>query len=195
MERWNGLSRRCLRVGKAGDAAWAEQENQGAWERVVVVFTGTYERTVDGKHRLGIPSDLRALLAGSAQDDARPVLYVTLGEGQALYLYTESGYEQRAQELLNTQADDQLLDFERLFFSTSSRVEMDKQGRVLLPELLLKWAKIGTDVVLLGANDHMELRDRDTWYAYLEQRLSEQHNQLVNPRRVLGLGPAPLRPD
>ncbi|MDP6152788.1 MAG: hypothetical protein QF785_05365 [Phycisphaeraceae bacterium] len=161
----------------------------------MVVFTGTYERTVDGKHRLGIPSDLRALLAGSAQDDARPVLYVTLGEGQALYLYTESGYEQRAQELLNTQADDQLLDFERLFFSTSSRVEMDKQGRVLLPELLLKWAKIGTDVVLLGANDHMELRDRDTWYTYLEQRLSEQHNQLVNPRRVLGLGPAPLRPD
>ena len=113
-------------------------------------------------------------------------LYVTLGEARALYLYTDQGFEQRAEELINSQTDpDSLLGYERIWFSLTRRVELDSAGRIRLPETLVKRAQLKGEVVLLGNNDHMEVRDRVTWFDYLEQVLAEQPQMLMNPRRAI----------
>jgi len=114
-------------------------------------------------------------------------LFVTLGEGQALCLYTEERFEQRAAELDHSELDsDQLLGYERLMFSLAKRVEMDKQGRVRLPENLLKMAKLDPDVVLIGVKDHLEIRNRQAWYTHVQQMLELQPQILMNPRRAMG---------
>lgn len=154
-----------------------------------MVFTGTYEHSIDAKNRLAIPSDLRAQILEEErgrQTDKPPCLYVTLGEGQALCLYTQGRFEQRAAELDNSQLEaEQLLAYERLMFSLARRVELDQQGRVRLPENLLAMTGLKSDVVLIGVKDHLEIRDRQTWQAHVRQILADQPQILMNPRRAM----------
>ena len=161
-----------------------------------MVFTGTYEHSIDAKHRLAIPSDIRAQIqreegtgSGGTGDSASATsggLYVTLGEGQALCLYTRARFEQRANELDASEWDSgELLDYERLMFSLASRAELDPQGRIRLPDNLLKMSKLGTDVVLIGVKDHLEVRDRKTWQDFVQQTLAEKPQILMNPRRAM----------
>jgi len=153
-----------------------------------LVFTGTYEHSIDSKNRLAIPSDIRHQIQrqmGAAEGDAI-YLYVTLGEDQALALYTEGGFEQRARELDDSALDPaELLAYERLLFSMARRVEVDKQGRVRLPETLLKQTGLGSEVVLLGVKDHLEVRDREHWMDHVQRIMQERPQMLMNPRRAM----------
>ncbi len=153
-----------------------------------MVFTGTYEHSIDAKNRLAIPADLRSRLRDRSevrQED--PIyLYVTLGEGNALYLYSETDFERRAQELHESELDvEELLQYERVMFSLSRRTEIDKQGRVRLPENLLKMTGLSGDVVILGNNDHMEVHDREAWNATLSRTVADNPGILMNFRRAM----------
>ncbi len=161
-------------------------KRRSKWEHVLV-FTGEYEHTIDAKNRLAIPSEIRALVQRERGDSDEPVrMYVTLGEGQCLCLYTEKGFEKRAEELDHSELDpDELLAYERLMFSLSRQVELDKQGRVRLPDNLLDRAKLGSEVVLLGVKDHLEIRNREAWREHLEMILSTRPGILMNPRRAM----------
>lgn len=153
-----------------------------------MVFTGTYEHAIDAKNRLAIPSEVRGQLQrrGGQQTERAIGFYVTLGEGQVLCLYTVEGFEQRATELDRSELEaDELLAYERLMFSLAQRVEMDKQGRVRLPENLLKRSSLGNDVVLIGVKDHLEVRDREAWLAYVQEVLVSDPKVLMNPRRAM----------
>ncbi len=155
----------------------------------MLVFTGTYEHAIDAKHRLAVPAEVRAMLADEARPDGAIHLFVTLGEDQALCLYTEAGFARRADELDRSElAAEQLLAYERLMFSLARRVEMDKQGRVRLPDNLLKMTGLEGDVVLIGVKDHLEIRDRRKWQAYVNQTLAARPDMLMNPRRLMRRG-------
>jgi MraZ protein len=150
-----------------------------------LVFTGTYEHAIDAKQRLAIPADIRAQIGGG-RDHAEPVhLYVTLGDAGALCLWTEQGFEQRAAELDHSERDvEEILPYESVFFSLARRVELDRQGRIRLPENLLQRAGLDKDVVLIGVKDHMEIRDRQGWYEFVEQALRDRPG-LRNPRLAM----------
>jgi MraZ protein len=153
-----------------------------------LAFTGTYEHSIDAKNRLAIPADIRNLIAQQAacdKDGKEPIcLYVTPGTGKTLYLYPEKVFNQRAEELINSDLDpDELLDFEQVFFGWANRVTLDKQGRVRLPEHLLAKAELGTEVALVGVHDHLEIHDRTTWQQRSEQ-IFERFRQAMNPRRM-----------
>ncbi|MCC7145844.1 MAG: hypothetical protein IT443_05315 [Phycisphaeraceae bacterium] len=122
-----------------------------------------------------------------AKSQEKPVyLYVTLGEGQALCLYTEQGFEQRAAELDRSELEsEELLTYERLMFSLARRVDLDAQGRVRLPENLLKMAEVGTEIVLIGVKDHLEIRNRQAWTQQVAKLLAERPGILMNPRRAM----------
>ncbi len=152
-----------------------------------MVFTGTYEHTIDTKHRLAVPSDVRRRLqVADTNPDAPIFLYVTLGEMDSLCLYSEKDFERRAEELESSEMEaEELLAYERLMFSLSARVEMDAQGRVRLPENLLRMSKLGSDVVLIGVKDHLEIRDRSVWLKSVEDTLAKNPKILMNPRLAM----------
>ena len=157
-----------------------------------VLFVGHYEHSIDAKQRLAIPSEVRAVLERSGLGSGEAIaLYAVIQEGPTLALYTEAGFEKRAAELDHSQLPaEQVLAYEQLFFSRASRVELDKQGRVRLPERLIRLAGLDRDVVILGVKDHLQVHDRDRWNA-LEETLSRDPAAMYNPRRLLRNGAAP----
>lgn len=166
-----------------------------------MLFTGTFEHAIDAKQRLAIPSEVRDRIKPETDGEA---LYVTVGQGlppevaaqttgdgqpggsKALCLYTERGFEQRAEQLDHSELpSDEVLVFERMMFPLARRVEIDKQGRVRLPEALLKLAGLDKDVVLIGVKDHLEIHDRSHWNAYLTHMLTQRPELLRNPRQLM----------
>ncbi len=123
------------------------------------VFTGQYERTIDAKNRLQLPSQLR-----EAIDPERdgPGLYVTLGEFRGtLSIFTERGFGELAARI-ETEfiPGPESRRFELQFYSLANHVDIDNQGRILLPDRLKQKAKLGEQVLLIGQKYRMDVWSR-----------------------------------
>lgn len=148
-----------------------------------MLFVGQYEHSIDAKHRLAIPSEVRQRLDPQRDGQA---LYVAIQQGPTLCLYTEQDFEKRAEQLDHSErSPEEVLLYEQMFFSLAQRLEIDAQGRVRLPEKLLELAGLKRDVVLLGVKDHLEIHDRDAWQQKMERVLHERPDLLMNPRQAM----------
>ena len=145
-----------------------------------LVLYGNYELTVDDKNRILVPSEVRKKLDPERDGEA---FFLVTGRDGRLWLYPERHYEllvsRDPSEL--TPSEDTLA-FDRLMLGLASRVEWDKQGRVLLPDKALKRAGIGKEVTLVGARDHLELWNRADWESEREQ-LEARRRDLVEKIR------------
>src|SRR5262249_34757070 len=129
-----------------------------------MLLTGTYPRTLDDKKRLGLPRRVREQLEEPA------TLFVTPGPDQGLWLYTQAGLEQLAGKLDQWPATDaEARVFRRLYFAQTEAVDVDRTGRILIPDRLLQFAGLRHEVVLIGVRDHLELWDVERWQQYLSQ--------------------------
>ena len=130
-------------------------------------FTDAHERTIDAKGRLQIPSQVRDTMESVGQSR---ILYLVPGtRGGTLALYPAAEFDQMAQHMDNAPVpNDDALTFQQLFYSMASKLEMDKQGRVLLPDRILKRAGIGTEVMLAGAGNHLDLWNRAVYQEFVE---------------------------
>ena len=127
-------------------------------------LTGTYPRTLDDKKRMALPKRVRELLKEPT------ALYVTPGPDQSLWVYTEEALGRLAQKL------DQLPPthpearaYQLLYFAQTEAIDVDRSGRVLIPDRLLQLAGLKHEVVMLGVRDHLELWDAERWQNYLAQ--------------------------
>lgn len=129
-----------------------------------MLLTGTHPRTLDDKKRLGLPKRVRELLGEPA------TLYVTPGPDGCLWIYTQHGLEELAAKLDQSPATDaEARVFRRLYFAQTEAVDVDKSGRILVPERLAQFAGLTHEVVLIGVRDHLELWDAGRWQQYLQQ--------------------------
>lgn len=127
-----------------------------------MLLTGTYPRTIDDKKRLALPRRLRELLKEPA------TLFVTPGPDQSLWLYTQESLERLAEKLDQVPATDaEARVFRRLYFAQTEAVDVDRNGRILIPDRLTQFAGLRHEVVLLGVRDHLELWDAERWQQYL----------------------------
>ena len=110
------------------------------------MFAGSYPLIIDDKGRLAIPTRFRAQLA----DDYGPQVYITRSYQQCLEIYPANVFKELAdqiRDMSDRRAADQL---NRIFIGSAAETEIDKQGRVLLPQLLRKFARLNGSVVLVG---------------------------------------------
>src|SRR5438132_14409495 len=129
-----------------------------------MLLTGTYPRTLDDKNRLTLPRRVRELLREPE------TLFVTPGPDQCLWLYTQDGLEQLAEKLDKAPATDaEARVFRRLYFAQTEAVDVDRSGRILIPERLVQFAGLHHETVLIGVRDHLELWDAQRWQQYLAQ--------------------------
>jgi len=132
-----------------------------------MLLTGTHSRTLDDKKRLSLPKRVREQL----QDPA--TLYVTPGPDGCLWVYTKEGLEELAAKLDQTPATDaEARVFRRLYFAQTEAVDLDRTGRILIPDRLVQFARLEHEVVLIGVRDHLELWDSQHWQQYYEQNAS-----------------------
>lgn len=135
---------------------------------------GEHELTIDEKNRMLVPSEIRKSLVPERDGEA---FFMVVGQNQAPWLYPEKFYEtlvsQAPSEMM---PDEELLAFDQMNFALASRMEWDKQGRVLIPEKTLRRTGLKREITLVGVKDHLELWNRPEWEIRrneLEQRRSE----------------------
>lgn len=123
------------------------------------MFIGEYSLTVDEKGRLSIPVKFRKELGRGA--------VVTRGLDSALFLYTASQWQDLATKLANlpiSKANTRA--FSRLMLAGAMDVEMDSQGRVILPDYLRQFGRIRKKVVMAGLFNRLEIWDEEKWKRY-----------------------------
>jgi MraZ protein len=133
------------------------------------MFLGEYEHTIDAKGRMAVPAKFRSQMDHGA--------VVSKGMGTCLSIYTLERWEQRSNDLIAGMASDELRDFERRIYPSASEIELDAQGRMIIPAKLRTYAKLGNEVTVAGVRDHFEIWDRATWQAY-QERLDQEGSQI-----------------
>ena len=155
---------------------------------------GEYYHAIDAKSRLTIPVKLREFMSRTGEGYAvvtTQLVAVQLFDG-ILYLYTPQVYEQIAPQFgaeLEVNAD--VRNYKRLRFGLAQEVEVDRLGRVLIPDPLLKRCGLGKDVVILGVENHIEIWPRERWNKFVAQQL-KQHDKLAARAIALAQGQRPV---
>lgn len=123
------------------------------------MLLGEYRHNVDTKGRVSVPSRFRADLGQS--------FIVTKGLDNCLFMYSKKEwetFENKLKELPLTNNDAR--SFMRFFFAGATECEVDKQGRINIPQVLRDYAQIKKDVVIVGVATRAEIWDSSNWDNY-----------------------------
>ncbi|MEK7157978.1 MAG: division/cell wall cluster transcriptional repressor MraZ [Patescibacteria group bacterium] len=123
------------------------------------MFIGEYQHHLDDKDRLAVPTKFREQLSGGA--------VVTRGLDQCLFIYPMEEWNQLAEKLSKLPiAQSKSRAFARLMLAGAIDVQLDKQGRVVLPDYLKHYAKLKKKVVVAGLYNRLEVWDESAWETY-----------------------------
>ena len=128
-----------------------------------MVFFGEYQINFSGSGRLVLPKKVRELLKGNT-------FILTKGFGNCLSGYDKDDWEKRASELLNPsllQPTD--MENRRYIFSSLVYLEIDEQGRFVVPKNLLEYGQLKDKVVIIGVGDHFEIWEQQVWQKYQKE--------------------------
>jgi MraZ protein len=138
-----------------------------------LLFSGDSYLNVDDKGRLAIPARYREGL----QDSCASQLVITVDPGsreRCLLLYPQDAWHAVVDQLKAVpNTDPQANTFRRLFVGRSVQLEMDRQGRILLPVKHREYAGLGSQVVLVGQINKFEIWDAALWSSRCDQWAEE----------------------
>lgn len=163
-----------------------------------MLFTGYAEATFDAKQRLSIPAKYRRS-ASNGREETQVAWYCFPWREGIIRIYPEETFERLASEGSATLfPDEDEAEFAAAFYGMVERVEMDSAGRVILPRQTVQDAKLGNEVVIVGARDRLEVRDKAAWLAASPQRLANLPSLLarIESRKAEAsrhINPGPLR--
>ena len=126
---------------------------------MVNMFYGSYEYNIDEKGRVVIPAKMR--------DSIGSKLYLIRGYEGCISLYKEEDFEKfvtKVQSLPFNKA--KVRNYARVLLASVAELNIDRQGRMLIPTKTLKEYNIGSKVMILGQIDHLEIWDLDHWNQY-----------------------------
>jgi MraZ protein len=123
------------------------------------MLLGEYNHNVDEKGRVSVPAKFREDLGAS--------FIVTKGLDNCLFIYSKTEwttFETKLKDLPLTNPNAR--NFIRFFFSGACECELDKQGRITLPQNLREYAGLTKDVTIIGVSTRVEIWDREKWNGY-----------------------------
>ena len=126
-----------------------------------ILFIGEYQHSLDSKNRIIVPAKLREGLGNK--------FVITKGLDGCLYAYPLEEWkilEDKLKTLPLTNKDART--FVRFFFSGACEVEVDKQGRGLIPQNLKEYACIEKEIVSIGVLTRVEIWGKEKWQEYNE---------------------------
>ncbi len=137
-----------------------------------MIFRGTFEHSLDAKHRLTVPARYRAALAGGAVLAVSPETEPGAPRSVAIWIPEDyDAYTTAALAGLNPLSP-RARDLKRFFFNNSHEVELDSANRLMIPVPLLAYAGLDKEVVVTGSGECLEIWDRAAHAAYNEGVLS-----------------------
>ncbi len=140
---------------------------------------GTHRYQLDPKGRVSLPARFREAFADGA--------VLTLGQDGCLFCFPRAEWEVRSAEVRALPLSDaQARAYARVFFGKAEAVDLDSQGRLLIPQRLRAELGIGREVVVLGVLDRMEIWDREA-----HGRYEQAHDGAYVAGTLQPGGPAP----
>jgi MraZ protein len=135
-------------------------------------FRGTFEHSLDAKHRLTIPAKFRAELAAGVVLAASPE--TDPHTPRAIGIWTPEAYDTYTSKVLAgaNPATPQARELNRFFFGNSLDTELDAANRVMIPTNLMEYAGLSKDVTVIGAGPCLEIFDRSAYEAYSKEVLT-----------------------
>lgn len=123
------------------------------------MFIGEYSHNIDPKKRVAIPSKFRETFAGRA--------VVTRGLDKCLFVYPLKTWEELSGKLGSLpMGESGTRSFVRLMLAGAVDVDIDKMGRILIPDYLKKYAGLQKGVVIAGLYNRLEIWDETKWNKY-----------------------------
>jgi MraZ protein len=127
------------------------------------MLLGTHEHTVDEKNRLTLPARFREAFADG--------VVLTRGMDGCVSVYTRAAWDQLVSVRLIeldpfTQEARQM---NRFIYAGASDADLDRQGRVVLPQALIEHAGLEREVIVAGLRDHLEIWDSSAWTTQMEE--------------------------
>jgi MraZ protein len=123
------------------------------------VFTGEYRHAIDGKGRVAVPARFRAELEEGA--------FVSRWIDGCVAIFPRGAWDELAARVASLSFSDAgARTFSRFIFSGAFEVELDRQGRALVPAGLREFASLEGEAVVVGARDHIELWNPNRWADY-----------------------------
>ncbi|MFO0320771.1 MAG: division/cell wall cluster transcriptional repressor MraZ, partial [Neisseriaceae bacterium] len=109
-------------------------------------------------------------------------IIITLESPKYLLIYPESNWNIVREKIQNlpTSSHPLVKSYQRLVLGYADTVEMDKSGRILLPNVLKKLVNLEKDIVLVGLGNRFELWDKENWEAETEAALVASKDELAN---------------
>ena len=123
------------------------------------MFIGEFTHNLDSKGRIAMPAKFRNKLTEGA--------IITRGLDHCLFVFSDKEWEVLAQKLIAlplVQANSRA--FVRLMLAGAMDVELDKQGRILIPDYLREYAGLKKQAVIAGLYNRMEIWDSEAWKQY-----------------------------
>jgi MraZ protein len=143
------------------------------------MFLGEYTYSIDEKKRLAIPAKFRKTLGAKA--------VVTRGLDQCLFLYSFGEWKVLADKLSNlplVKADAR--GFARLMLAGAMEADLDKLGRILVPDYLKEYASLEKKIVVAGVYNRIEIWDEQKWEAY-KKRIEREIGDMAERLKELGI--------
>lgn len=129
------------------------------------MFIGEYEHALDSKNRITIPVKFR--------DELGESFVITKGLDGCLYAYTIEEWKSLEEKLkMLPLTNRNARAFVRFFFSGANEVNIDKQGRALVPQNLIKYAYIDKEIVSIGVSTRIEIWSKEKWDEYNESDIN-----------------------
>lgn len=143
------------------------------------MLLGEYEHSIDTKGRIAMPAKLREGLGGK--------FIITKGLDGCLFVYAMDEWQRVEEKLASLPMSRKTArDFTRFLFGGACEGECDKQGRVLLPASLRRYAGLERDAVIVGVGSRAEIWDAAKWQQYNEES-AEDVNELAEQLADLGI--------
>jgi MraZ protein len=130
------------------------------------LFIGQHTYSIDSKGRISIPAKLRKQIPPEAND----TIVMTRGLSKCIALYPLDEWKRIEDNLLKLnefQPDE--VRFIRMFTQYATEDVMDSQSRILIPPLLIQYAQIEKEVLIIGA-----LRTIEVWNPKLYEEYQKQ---------------------
>ena len=125
-------------------------------DRGEVLLLGPYTPKIDAKGRMALPAKFRTQLG--------PGLIMARGQERCVYLFPQAEFRRVAMQIQHTSLGNKAArEYLRVLLSGAVDQTPDKQGRVLVPQMLRDYAKLGSDIVVIGVGTRAEIWDKKAW--------------------------------
>ena len=126
------------------------------------MFIGEYRHTFDAKNRISLPAKFRKELGSS--------VIVTRGLDHCLFVYPKTAWKKEVAKLaVHSTGSAAGRGLSRLMLAGANEADLDSAGRILIPDYLKSFGKLGIKSVIAGVNDRVEIWDETAWDAYTKQ--------------------------